>query len=326
MKKYRLSEDSRTVHVGTPGATESIVVRQIIALRDFADVSAGAFGGWVDTENTLSQEGDCWIYDQNSLVYAGAQISGNARLTRTCEVSQGAQISGHAWVDAGRISQHARISDQACVHDSQIHGSCHIFGDAQIDEQCQIVGAKGLTADNDRLLQIYDHARLSQCRVAHQAQIYGNALLRHAFVEHRAEIYDCAKLEGNEENNIWVCDCAKVYGNAHIIAGLEEDAIPTLRYSAQVAENAVVEGNCVLKHHVLVGGNAHLRGGPILLDDHVLIQGEARVSGDVLIEYHIDITDRVVVEALPGEAIHLRGRKSLSGAQRITRTPLFGAL
>ena len=82
----------------------------------------------------------------------------------------------------------------------------------------------------------------------------------------------------------------------------------------------------MLKHHVRVGGNARLRGGPILLDDHVVIQGDARIEGDVLIEYHIDIGDSVVVEALPGEAIHLRGRKAISGAQRITRTPLFGAL
>ncbi len=46
-------------------------------------------------------------------------------------------------------------------------------------------------------------------------------------------------------------------------AGIEEDAIPTIHYSSQVAEYAIVEGNCVLKHHVLIGGNAVVRGGPI---------------------------------------------------------------
>ena len=35
----------------------------------------------------------------------------------------------------------------------------------------------------------------------------------------------------------------------------------------------MVEGNCLLKHRVMVGGHAHLRGGPILLDDSVLIEG-----------------------------------------------------
>ena len=320
MKKYRLSEESRTVQTGGPGAKESRVVRQIIALRDFADVTAGTPGGWLENERSLSHDGDCWIYDENSLVYADARVEGNARVTRPCEISHRALISDNAWVDASHISHHARLSGHVAIQDSRVHGVCHLFGHARIAEQSQVVGAKGLTAEQDRELQIYDSARLSHCRVVHQAQIYGNAWLNYAFVEHRAEIYDHARLEGNEENNIWVCDCAKVYGNAHIIAGYGEDEIPTLRYSAQVAENAVVEGNCVLKHHVLVGGNARLRGGPILLDDHVLVQG------DVLLEYHIDLTDSVVVEALPGEAIHLRGRRSLNGAQRIIRTPLFGAL
>ena len=326
MKKYRLSDASRSVQIGEPGARESIVMRQIIALRDFADVTAGTLGGWVDDENALSHDGNCWIYDENSLVYAGAKIEENARLIDSCEVSHQAIICGNARVLASRIGQGARLSGNVTVDNARVHGHCHLFGDAHIGEGCQIVGAKGLTADNERLLQIYDRVQLRDCRVVHQAQIYGDARLNHAFVEHRAEIYDSARLEGNEENNIWVCDCARVYGHARIIAGHGEDDIPTLRYSSQVAENAVIEGNCVLKHHVLVGGNARLRGGPILLDDHVLIQGDARIEGDVLIEYHIDITDNVVVEALPGEAIHLRGRKAITGAQRITRTPLFGAL
>ena len=326
MKKYRLSEESRTVQTGGPGAKESRVVRQIIALRDFADVTAGTPGGWLENEQSLSHDGDCWIYDENSLVYADARVEGNARVTRPCEISHRALICDNAWVDACHISHHARLSGHVAIQNSRVHGVCHLFGHARIAEQSQVVGAKGLTAEQDRELQIYDSARLSHCRVVHQAQIYGNAWLNYAFVEHRAEIYDHARLEGNEENNIWVCDCAKVYGNAHIIAGYGEDEIPTLRYSAQVAENAVVEGNCVLKHHVLVGGNARLRGGPILLDDHVLVQGDVLVTGDVLLEYHLDLTDSVVVEALPGEAIHLRGRKSLNGAQRIIRTPLFGAL
>lgn len=127
----------------------------------------------------------------------------------------------------------------------------------------------------EQILQIFDNATVSQSRVVHQAQIYGDAMVNFAFIEHRAEVFDNALIEGNDLNNVWVCDCAKVYGNAKLIAGTEEDAIPTLRYSSQVAENAVVEGNCVIKHHVLIGGQAWLRGGPILIDDRVVIQGRA---------------------------------------------------
>jgi hypothetical protein len=46
----------------------------------------------------------------------------------------------------------------------------------------------------------------------------------------------------------------------------------------------------------------------------------------VLIEHRIEITDDAVIEAFAGENIHLRGEKVINGNQRITRTPLLGAL
>ena len=135
-----------------------------------------------------------------------------------------------------------------------------------------------------------------------------------------------ARLEGNEENDVWVCDNARVYGHARLIAGRGEDAIPTVRYSSQVAENAVIEGNCLLKHRAMVGGEAQLRGGPILLDDDVLIQGRTVIIGDVIVEHQVSINDEVQIAAQEGEAIHLRGPKTLDGQQHITRTPLLGSL
>lgn len=326
MKKYRLSDETRLYH-SHDGETKSIVtLRQIIALRDFHDVTAGTQGGWLDDESALSHDGSCWIYDENSVVYAGAQIQGNARITQACVISHAAQIGDNCWIDAANISHGARLSDAVTVQCSEVRGECHLYGNARVLHNSTIVAAIGLTPDREQILQIFDNATVSQSRVVHQAQIYGDAMVNFAFIEHRAEVFDNALIEGNDLNNVWVCDCAKVYGNAKLIAGTEEDAIPTLRYSSQVAENAVVEGNCVIKHHVLIGGQAWLRGGPILIDDRVVIQGRARISGDVLIEHRITINDDAVIEALSGENIHLRGEKVINGNQRITRTPLLGAL
>ncbi len=91
-----------------------------------------------------------------------------------------------------------------------------------------------------------------------------------------------------------------------------------------MAEHAVVEGNCVLKHHVLVGGHAQLRGGPLQLDDHILIEGHVCVLGEVLIEHHIEIAGQAHIQAFDGDTIHLRGPKVINGEQRITRTPIAG--
>ncbi|EKS6648472.1 hypothetical protein QCD57_002255 [Enterobacter hormaechei] len=326
MTKYRLSNEIRLWRWQDGSTPCTTSLRQIIAVKDFNDVIRGTKGGWVEDENALTQDGDCWVYDENSVVFAGARISGNARLTQPCIVSHRAHVGGNSWLDAAEVSHGAIISDNVTIQHSSVRGECRIAGDARVLHNSMVIAAKGLTPDREQILQIYDRATVSQSRIVHQAQIYGDAMVTWAFVEHRAEVFDRAILEGNALNNVWVCDCAKVYGNARLLAGSEDDAIPTLRYSSQVAENALVEGNCVIKHHVLIGGEAWLRGGPILIDDKVVIQGRARISGDVLIEHQVEVTDDAVIEALEGESIHVRGAKVINGDTRITRTPLLGAL
>ena len=106
MTKYRLGDEPRAFSYQDNGNKKSVLLRQIIALTDFNDVQAGTPGGWIDNESVLSQSGDCWIYDENSLVYAGAKIEENARLIAPCEVSHQAIISGNARVQArGRGAQ-----------------------------------------------------------------------------------------------------------------------------------------------------------------------------------------------------------------------------
>jgi carbonic anhydrase/acetyltransferase-like protein (isoleucine patch superfamily) len=324
MKKYRLSDERRAFSYHLNGEKQIVSLRQIIALQDFNDVKTGTAGGWVDDENVLSQSGDCWIYDINSMVFASSQVRDNARISQPCVICHNVVIEHNAWIDGSQLSHGAIISDNVTLQHSTVRGYCHLYGDARILHGSEIIAAKGLTPDNEQILQIYDRATLTATRVVHQAQIYGDAMLNYAFVEHRAEVFDFAILEGNELNDVWVCDCAKVYGNARIAAGHEDDAIPTLRYSSQVAENAVVEGNVILKHHVLVGGHAHLVGGPVLLDEDVVVQGSARIRGNVIIEHHIEVTDNACIEALEGETVLLRGRKVINGAQHITRTPVGG--
>lgn len=56
MRKYRLSEQTRQYCYEEEHGKQSVTLRQIVALIDFADVKAGSEGGWVD-ENALSQQG-----------------------------------------------------------------------------------------------------------------------------------------------------------------------------------------------------------------------------------------------------------------------------
>lgn len=69
-KKYRLLEND-TITVGNR------TLYRIEALRDFADVEKGDKGGYVESEDNLSHDGNCLVYG-NARVYGDARVYGNA--------------------------------------------------------------------------------------------------------------------------------------------------------------------------------------------------------------------------------------------------------
>ncbi|WP_058910170.1 YdcK family protein [Entomohabitans teleogrylli] len=324
MLKYQLSNTTRRYRYTEQGVAHDVTLRQIIALRNIGAVRAGSAGGWVESEDNLSQQGSCWISDQNSVVFAAARIQGDALVSGPCVISHRALVEHHARVENSTVSHGAQISDMASVRDALINGECRIGGSARILNGSQILAARGMTADDRQILQIYDNATVARSTVAHQSQIYGNAIVNYAFIEHRAAIYGQAILEGNDISNVWVCDCARVYGHARLIAGRGEAQIPTLRYSSEVCDNAVIQGDCLLKHRVRVCQNAVLLGGPILLDNHVVIGASARITGNVLIEDHVQVTDSARIEGFTDDRVHIFGNKTIAGVQHITRTPYYG--
>ena len=80
---------------------EGRTLYRIRALRNFSDVDTGELGGWVESENNLSQEGDCWIYDNakcvdnarmydNSTMYKNSIMCSSSRMydnSRMCNNS-----------------------------------------------------------------------------------------------------------------------------------------------------------------------------------------------------------------------------------------------
>ena len=55
-KKYELTKETITTLGGRK-------LHRIRALKNFADVKVGDLGGFVEKEKNLSQQGDCWVYD-----------------------------------------------------------------------------------------------------------------------------------------------------------------------------------------------------------------------------------------------------------------------
>ena len=128
-KKYELTDETME--------WEGHTLHRIKALRDFNDVKAGDLGGWVESEDNLSQYEKCWLCD-NAIVYGDARIYGNARVYDNAIVYGNARIYGNAIVygDA-RIYGNTRIYGNAIVC-----GDTIVYGGARVCDNARIYDAK----------------------------------------------------------------------------------------------------------------------------------------------------------------------------------------
>ncbi|ENN91905.1 dATP/dGTP diphosphohydrolase domain-containing protein [Bartonella schoenbuchensis] len=130
-KKYELTNDTINVNRRT--------LYRIRALRDFGDVKAGDFGGFIETEENLSHEGDCWVWD-GACVYENAYVHGHARVYGYAEIGGKARVYGKALIfdnalvfENAHVFGDAEISDNARVYgDAEIGGNAHITGENKI--------------------------------------------------------------------------------------------------------------------------------------------------------------------------------------------------
>ena len=107
MKKYKLTSE-------TTGC-DGFILYRIEALMDFSDVKTGDKGGFVQSENNLSQLGNAWVYG-NAKVCGKAEVRGDANVCGNAEVCGDASVYGNAFV---------------CDH-VKVCGNANVFGDAEV--------------------------------------------------------------------------------------------------------------------------------------------------------------------------------------------------
>ena len=124
-KKYRLTDETIQVDGHT--------LHRIEALTHFSDVYKGDKGGFVESEDNLSQKGDCWIYG-TAKVYGNAMVYGNAEVYDTAEVCGNARVLGNASICGNaKIWGNASISDYVRVYDNaRVSGNARVYGNAKI--------------------------------------------------------------------------------------------------------------------------------------------------------------------------------------------------
>lgn len=78
-------------------------LHRIKAVKDFATISAGTLGGYIESEKNLDHDGNAWVSDDawvtgNAWVSGDARVSGNAMVFGDARVADDARVFGNAWV------------------------------------------------------------------------------------------------------------------------------------------------------------------------------------------------------------------------------------
>lgn len=93
-KKYKLTEEAINVDDRT--------LYRIEALKYFGNVIVGEKGGFIESEDNLSQSGNCWIYN-NAKVYDDAKVFDDARVYGDAVVYGYTMVFGNAMIYGNAI-------------------------------------------------------------------------------------------------------------------------------------------------------------------------------------------------------------------------------
>ena len=177
---------------------------RIKALKDFSDVKKGDIGGWIEKEDNLSQDGNCWVYN-DAKVYDDTKVFDNARVFDDAIVHGNAIIYGNA-----RVSDHA-----------QVFGHAKVYGHALVCDKAKI---------------LYDAKVFNNAKVGNNAEIDGNAVIKS--INDYVIFDDCCcrgrYITWTKSNNMWCVSYFNGTGDKFIEKGYNESKEIGRKYEAMV--------------------------------------------------------------------------------------------
>ena len=168
-KKYKIRKDLSYTFDGHK-------LYRVESLKDFGNVKKGSVGGFIEKEDNLSQEGNCWIF-LDAKVFGNAIINGFAQVCDNSVVFDNAQVRGYSKVkNNARVFNNARMEDCSIVKDNaQVYGNSLLLDNAQVCDNAHLIGTC-LVRDNAIVCGdacIYDVVRfISDAKIMSPADYY----------------------------------------------------------------------------------------------------------------------------------------------------------
>lgn len=116
-KKYEFTGETMTIH--DERQNEDHLLHRIVALKDIEineniKISKGELGGFVESEENLSQEGNCWLDGHEhylAVAYGNAKILDDAYVDGETIVYDNAEIGGNAKIVDSKIGGNCIVED-----------------------------------------------------------------------------------------------------------------------------------------------------------------------------------------------------------------------
>jgi carbonic anhydrase/acetyltransferase-like protein (isoleucine patch superfamily) len=291
-KKYELLPKTLTTardgHSETNGGTTfEFKVYQIKALRDIPEhgIRRGTYGGHVESEKNLSQDGSAWI-GKNCVVYGNATVKDNAVLSSKrrdlVRIGGEAEISGNAKIQSGdgyealSIRGNSKVTDNAEISGIVImkkrnegsHGRIEVSGNAKISNATLVEPySQGhtLTITGNAVI----NGEAYHTEISGHSTINGNAAISGYIDIHDSEIGDCALVHGGKFCQVKVTENARLY----MIHGGGSFEFMNSKFSGCVN----IEGVGVYVKDSSIEGNARIESSVSITNSK--IYGHANLSG-----------------------------------------------
>lgn len=139
-------------------------LHRIRALVDIENiVKKGELGGWIEEEENLSHEGNCWVND-GCYVCGGARVYENAHIAAGAKVLYGSEVYGDAYI--------CMCSEVA--YDSKVYGSAVVGGGSLVINNAEVYGNATIVGG----AVVSDGAKVfDAAMVDHGANVNGKAVL-----------------------------------------------------------------------------------------------------------------------------------------------------
>lgn len=164
--KYELTSETKDVDGHT--------LHRIKYLRNGDNFVKGQLGGWIESEENLSQEGECCVMHE-AVVYGDAWITDDAKVGEYAAVCDKAVVEKEACIyDTATVCDDAWITDGALITgDSLVSESALIAEKAHLAGNCVVTGFANIAGDS---------------YIGGHAKIHGSVEIENASINDHADI------------------------------------------------------------------------------------------------------------------------------------------